>query len=80
MATAMALDQEQDLIEVQEQTNGHAIPEQSPEASSVKRRRVSRSVLPTRVSSACERCRHHKSRVRNRQIGLLGDVLKVKVI
>ncbi|EYE94653.1 uncharacterized protein EURHEDRAFT_378109 [Aspergillus ruber CBS 135680] len=58
----MALDQDQDLVEVQEQTNGHAIPEQSPEALWVKRRRVSRSVLPTRVSSACERCRHHKSR------------------
>ncbi|PYI09461.1 hypothetical protein BO78DRAFT_38930 [Aspergillus sclerotiicarbonarius CBS 121057] len=26
------------------------------------RRRISRAVLPTRVSSACERCRLHKSR------------------
>ncbi|PYH88515.1 hypothetical protein BO71DRAFT_338686 [Aspergillus ellipticus CBS 707.79] len=33
---------------------------QTPSAS--KRRRLSRAVLPTRVSSACERCRLYKSR------------------
>lgn len=75
IATAMPLDQEQ---EVQEHVNGHAIPEQSPEASSAKRRRVSRSVLPTRVSSACERCRHHKSRVGTSQIRGFGWYAEVE--
>ena len=35
----------------------------SSSSSPPSRRRISRAVLPTRVSSACERCRLHKSRV-----------------
>lgn len=61
--SSAAMAAEHDLSDLHDQANGLAAADRSP-GTSPKRRRYSRSSLPTRVSSACERCRHHKSRVR----------------